>query len=114
MDLTVPGYMADDPVIIGGELMDSNYKDYAKEMDMLNRAFAEIMGGGDAKGRPFTFPIPTYNITKDFDWDNEGLNPIWEMTALKISGHRLKNHLRIMCFSSVILPGPRRRRQQGH
>ena len=81
MDLTVPGYMADDPVIIGGELMDSNYKDYAKEMDMLNRAFAEIMGGGDAKGRPFTFPIPTYNITKDFDWDNEGLNPIWEMTA---------------------------------
>ncbi|OYT29259.1 hypothetical protein B6U98_02815 [Thermoplasmatales archaeon ex4572_165] len=81
MDLTVPGYMADDPVIIGGELMDSNYEDYTKEMDIINRAFAEIMGGGDAKGRPFTFPIPTYNITKDFDWDNEGLNPIWEMTA---------------------------------
>jgi len=81
MDLTVPSYMVEEPVIIGGELQDDNYPDYIDEMNMVNHAFAEIMHDGDAKGRPFTFPIPTYNITKDFDWDNDGLDPIWEMTA---------------------------------
>ena len=81
MDLTVPSYMVEEPAIIGGDLMDNNYVDYVDEMDMINHAFAEIMHEGDAKGRPFTFPIPTYNITKDFDWDNDGLDPIWEMTA---------------------------------
>jgi ribonucleoside-triphosphate reductase len=81
MDLTVPSYMVDEPAIIGGDLMDNNFSDYVDEMNMINHAFAEIMHGGDAKGRPFTFPIPTYNITKDFDWDNDGLDPIWEMTA---------------------------------
>ena len=81
LDLTVPGYMTDEPVIIGGDLMDNNYSDYVDEMDMINQSFAEIMHEGDAKGRPFTFPIPTYNITKDFDWNNDGLEPIWEMTA---------------------------------
>jgi len=81
MDLTVPNIMADEPAIIGGDLMDDNFSDYVDEMDMLNHAFAEIMYNGDAKGRPFTFPIPTYNITKDFKWDNDGLDPIWEMTA---------------------------------
>jgi len=81
MDLTVPSYMVDEPAIIGGDLKDDNYSDFVDEMDMINHAFAEIMQEGDAKGRPFTFPIPTYNITKDFDWDNEGLDPIWEMTA---------------------------------
>jgi len=81
MDLTVPSYMTDEPAIIGGDLMDDNYSEYTDEMDMINRAFAEIMYDGDAKGRPFTFPIPTYNITKDFKWENEGLNPIWDMTA---------------------------------
>jgi ribonucleoside-triphosphate reductase len=81
MDLTVPEYMTDDPVIIGRQLIDTNYKDYQHEMNMINQAFAEVMNEGDAKGRPFTFPIPTYNITKDFNWENEGLNPIWEMTA---------------------------------
>ncbi len=81
MDLTVPSYMTDEPAIIGGDLMDDNFSDYVDEMNMVNHAFAEIMHGGDAKGRPFTFPIPTYNITKDFDWDNDGLDPIWEMTA---------------------------------
>lgn len=50
-------------------------------MDMINHAFAEIMYDGDAKGRPFTFPIPTYNITKDFNWENDGLQPLWDMTA---------------------------------
>jgi len=81
MDLNVPSYMIEEPAIIGGELMDENYIDFQKEMDMINHAFADIMYEGDAKGRPFTFPIPTYNITKDFDWDNEGLDPIWKMTA---------------------------------
>jgi ribonucleoside-triphosphate reductase len=81
MDLTVPSYMVDEPAIIGGDLMDNNYSDYTDEMEMINHAFAEIMHEGDAKGRPFTFPIPTYNITKDFDWNTDGLDPIWEMTA---------------------------------
>jgi anaerobic ribonucleoside-triphosphate reductase len=81
MDLTVPSYMVDEPAIIGGDLIDNNFSDYVDEMNMINHAFAEIMHGGDAKGRPFTFPIPTYNITKDFDWNNDGLDPIWEMTA---------------------------------
>ncbi len=81
MDLLVPSYMSDEPVIIGGDLKDDNYSDFNDEMDMINHAFAEIMHEGDAKGRPFTFPIPTYNITKDFNWNNEGLDPIWEMTA---------------------------------
>jgi anaerobic ribonucleoside-triphosphate reductase len=81
MDLTVPSYMIEEPAIIGGELTDNNYSEYSDEMDMVNNAFAEIMYDGDAKGRPFTFPIPTYNITKDFNWNNEGLTPLWDMTA---------------------------------
>ncbi len=81
MDLNVPSYMLDEPSIIAGELKDENYSDFENEMDMINHAFADIMYEGDAKGRPFTFPIPTYNITKDFNWDNEGLDPIWKMTA---------------------------------
>jgi anaerobic ribonucleoside-triphosphate reductase len=81
MDLTVPSYMTDEPAIIGGNLIDNNFSDYTEEMDMMNHAFAEIMHDGDAKGRPFTFPIPTYNITKDFNWNNDGLEPLWEMTA---------------------------------
>ena len=81
LDLTVPSYMTDEPVIIGGELKDDNYIDFVDEMNMINQAFAEVMLEGDAKGRPMTFPIPTYNITKDFNWDNDGLDPIWKMTA---------------------------------
>jgi ribonucleoside-triphosphate reductase len=81
MDLTTPSYMVEEPAIIGGTLMDDSYSEYLDEMDMINHAFAEIMDEGDAKGRPFTFPIPTYNISKDFNWDNEGLDPLWEMTA---------------------------------
>ena len=81
MDLTVPDHLADKPVVIGGEPRDSTYGDYQDEVDLINRAFAEVMLEGDAKGRPFTFPIPTYSITEDFEWDNETLDPIWEMTA---------------------------------
>jgi ribonucleoside-triphosphate reductase (formate) len=81
MDLTVPSYLHDEPAIIGGNPTDNNYSEYTVEMDMINHAFAEIMHDGDAKGRPFTFPIPTYNITKDFNWNNDGLAPLWDMTA---------------------------------
>ncbi len=81
MDLRVPSFMADESVVIGGELQDATYGEFQDEMDMFNTAFAEIMMEGDAKGRVFTFPIPTYNITDDFDWDNPTLNPVWEMTA---------------------------------
>lgn len=81
LDLEVPSYMKDEPVVIGGELKDKCYRDFQPQMDMINRAFAEVMMEGDAKGRVFTFPIPTYNITKDFDWSRPMLEPIWEMTA---------------------------------
>ncbi len=81
MDLTAPPTLADEPVIIGGEMQSATYGEFQQEMDMLNRAFAEVMLEGDAKGRVFTFPIPTYNISKDFHWDNPDLAPIWAMTA---------------------------------
>jgi len=81
MDLIPPTTLRDVPVIIGGEFQNETYGDFQQEMDMINRAFAEIMLEGDAKGRVFTFPIPTYNIFKEFDWDNPTLKPIWQMTA---------------------------------
>lgn len=81
MDLTVPSYYAEQPVIIGGELQETTYKEYQPEMDMLNKAFFEIMMKGDNSGRVFTFPIPTYNITKDFDWDNKNIEGLWEISA---------------------------------
>ncbi|RLC90038.1 MAG: ribonucleoside triphosphate reductase [Chloroflexi bacterium] len=81
MDLTPHPLMRDEPVIIGGRLQDKSYGEFQHEMDLLNRAFAEIMLEGDAKGRVFTFPIPTYNIGKDFKWENPELEPVWRMTA---------------------------------
>lgn len=81
MDLTVPSYYAEQPVIIGGELQERTYKEFQNEMDMFNKAFFEVMMEGDNSGRVFTFPIPTYNITKDFDWDNENIKGLWEMAA---------------------------------
>ncbi|MFW5962029.1 MAG: ribonucleoside triphosphate reductase [bacterium] len=82
MDLVIPKFIENEPIIIGGKLItDITYGDCQKEMDMLNKAFAEVMLEGDAKGRMFSFPIPTYNITSNFNWENEVLEPIWEMTA---------------------------------
>jgi ribonucleoside-triphosphate reductase len=81
MDLVVPGVLKDQPVVLGGKFLDVTYSEFQVEMDILNRAFAEVMMEGDAKGRVFTFPIPTYNITKDFDWDNPNLDMIWKMTG---------------------------------
>ena len=81
MDLTPPATLRDLPAIIGGKMQQETYGEFQREMDILNRAFAEVMLEGDAKGRVFTFPIPTYNITRDFDWDNPELEPVWAMTA---------------------------------
>jgi len=81
MDLKVPDYMKDEAVIIGGKLQTETYKEFQKEMNMINKAFAECMIEGDASGRVFTFPIPTYNITSNFNWDNPAYDFIWEMTA---------------------------------
>lgn len=81
MDLVVPEFMKDEAVIWGGELLNESYRDYQKEMNLLNKAFAEVMLEGDAKGSLFSFPIPTYNITPDFDWENPEYEGIWEMTA---------------------------------
>jgi ribonucleoside-triphosphate reductase len=80
-DLTVPSYYKDTPVIRGGVYQDAVYGDFQKEMDLLNRAFAEVMMRGDKNGRVFTFPIPTYSVTKDFNWSNPVLEPIWRMTG---------------------------------
>ncbi|MBL0713703.1 MAG: ribonucleoside triphosphate reductase [Desulfosarcina sp.] len=81
MDLGVPEIFQNQPVIVGGEPQDLTYAQFQTEMNMINRAFAEVMMEGDAAGRVFTFPIPTYNITAAFDWDNPELEPIWRMTG---------------------------------
>ncbi len=81
LDLTVPSYYAKTRVIRGGVQQDDVYGDFQREMDMFNRAFLEVMREGDASGRVFTFPIPTYNITKDFDWDHKRVSMLWEATA---------------------------------
>ncbi|MCW8815970.1 MAG: ribonucleoside triphosphate reductase, partial [Chlorobium sp.] len=81
LDLLIPAPMRLRQVIIGGEPQEALYGDFQDEMDMFNRAFAEVMLDGDANGSVFSFPIPTYNITPDFDWENPVYSDIWEMTA---------------------------------
>jgi len=81
LDLKVSPTIGEENVIVGGEIKPDKYKDFQPEMDMINLAFAELMMEGDAKGRVFTFPIPTYNITKDFDWNSPAAEKIFEMTA---------------------------------
>ncbi len=82
LDWTVPNDLAEQNCIVGGELMPFKYKDCKKEMDMVNKAFIETMIEGDANGRGFQYPIPTYSITKDFDWsDTENNRLLFEMTA---------------------------------
>ncbi len=81
LDLNVPSYFKKQSVIIGGKPQKETYGDFQEEMDMFNRAFLEVMAEGDAKGRVFTFPIPTYNITKDFDWENKNIALLWDVTA---------------------------------
>lgn len=82
LDWTVPNDLAELPAIVGGKEMDFKYKDCKKEMDMINKAFIEIMIEGDANGRGFQYPIPTYSITSDFDWsDTENNRMLFEMTS---------------------------------
>ena len=81
LDLECPSYMQGQPVVIGGELANTNYGDHQDEMNMFNRALLEVMCEGDASGRVFTFPIPTYNITKDFNWENPVIENLWEASA---------------------------------
>lgn len=81
LDLCPPKHLKDEHVVIGGKMQKEVYGDFQKEMDMFNRAFCEVLAEGDANQRVFSFPIPTYNITKDFDWDKPELKQLWEITA---------------------------------
>jgi len=81
LDVTPSPMIGEENVVIGGKIMPEKYKDFQVEMDMFNKAFAEIMLAGDSTGRVFGFPIPTYCIDQDFDWGRESLKPVWEMTA---------------------------------
>ena len=81
LDWMVPDDMKTRYPVVGGKAVDFTYADCQKEMDLINKAFIEVMTAGDRSGRAFTFPIPTYNITKDFDWENENVPLLFEMTA---------------------------------
>ncbi len=81
LDIRVPGSLKKQPIIIGGKPQKESYAEFQEEMNVFNKAFYECMLEGDAKNRPFTFPIPTISITKDFDWDDPDLNPMWEASA---------------------------------
>jgi len=81
IDIKPPKFLAKQPVLIGGLPKEETYGEFQEEMDMFNKAFYEVLMEGDAKGRPFTFPIPTVSIGKDFDWDNSALDSMWEATA---------------------------------
>ena len=81
IDLTPSVNFKDQPVVINGVAKEETYAEFQKEMDVLNSAFFEVMCEGDAAGRVFTFPIPTVNITKDFNWENPNLSGLWKITA---------------------------------
>ena len=81
LDLNVPSHYKDQPVIIGGQAQTEKYGDFQEEMDLFNKVLFEVYEEGDARGRVFTFPIPTYNITKNFDWENKNIEGLWKMTA---------------------------------
>jgi anaerobic ribonucleoside-triphosphate reductase len=81
MDLIPPKQLGEENIVIGGKVQKEKYKDFQTEIDFVNKAFAEVMLEGDANSRIFSFPIPTYNITKDFNWDDSSLDPVWEMAA---------------------------------
>ncbi|NJO92501.1 MAG: ribonucleoside triphosphate reductase [Chloroflexia bacterium] len=81
LDLEIPSFLKNQPVIIGGKIQAETYGEFQAEMDTFNKAFAQAMLEGDANGSVFSFPIPTYNITRDFNWDNPNYDLIWEMAA---------------------------------
>ena len=104
-DWVCPEDLRDEHPIIGGKEVDFVYGDLQEEMAMINKAYIEVMMRGDAKGRVFTFPIPTYNITPDFDWDHPNCEPLFEMTAKYglpyfqnfLNSDLKPNHVRSMC-----------------
>ena len=81
LDLKCPEDLKDKPVLIGGVDTGTTYKDYQEQMDIINMAFLDVMSAGDKDGRPFTFPIPTYNVTNDWEWDTPVANKLFEVTA---------------------------------
>lgn len=81
LDLKCPEDLKEKPVLIGGVDTGTTYKDYQEQMDIINMAFLDVMSAGDKDGRPFTFPIPTYNITNDWEWDTPVANKLFEVTA---------------------------------
>ena len=105
LDLIPPEDLKNQKLKLGGQYFPFAFSQLQKEMDMINQAYVEVMTAGDAKGRVFTFPIPTYNITKDFDWDNPKYEPIFEMTAKYgmpyfqnfINSDMKPNQIRSMC-----------------
>lgn len=80
-DWVVPDDLKDQPAIVGGKPLDTTYGDYQKEMDLINRAFLEVLIAGDSDGRGFSYPIPTYNITRNFDWESENARLLFIMTG---------------------------------
>ncbi len=105
LDWTIPDDVNDNPVIIGGQLQSKTYGEFQKEVDLFNKALIEVFMEGDSSGQPFSFPIPTYNLTKDFDWDSENVNLLFEMTAKYgnpyfqnfINSHLKPGDVRAMC-----------------
>jgi len=81
IDLTIPSYFKKQGVVIGGKIKKETYDEFQPEMDLFNKVLLEVFLEGDARDRVFTFPIPTYNITKDFDWGNKSLDLLWKLTA---------------------------------
>ncbi|MVU76133.1 ribonucleoside triphosphate reductase [Nocardia sp. ET3-3] len=104
-DWTCPADLRDETPVIGGVAMDFRYGDLQAEMDLINRAYIEVMAEGDADGRVFTFPIPTYNITRDFPWDSDNALRLFAMTAKYglpyfqnfLNSDREPHHIRSMC-----------------
>jgi ribonucleoside-triphosphate reductase len=81
MDIDIPGFLGSEPAIVGGRAMNANYEDYQEEISLINQAFADVLLEGDARGRGFAFPIPTYNISADFDWHSKVSRKIFEVTG---------------------------------
>ncbi|MDP2930014.1 MAG: ribonucleoside triphosphate reductase, partial [bacterium] len=81
LDIKIPNFLKNQPIIIGGQVQKETYGDFQEEVNLFVKAFYETIMEGDARGRVFTFPIPTVSITKDFDWDNPVLDSLWEATA---------------------------------
>ncbi len=105
LDWVCPEDLQSKRLKLGGKYFDYTFGELQNEMDIINRAYIEVMTAGDAKGRVFTFPIPTYNITKDFDWENKNTEPLFEMTAKYgmpyfqnfLNSDLEPNHVRSMC-----------------